>query len=496
MISSALSKKLFLIFTRSYFGGGLVKLELISSDRRLTRQEQWQKGKALIDKIPWEVHANWELSKGQADPIKLLQENDKGRLAFLLPIRYSRMAASTFAFLRGSAVIMAADLAKTPVSGIETMLCGDAHLSNFGIFATPERKLIFDVNDFDECYPGPWEWDLKRLAASAVVAGRENGFADVDNRGFAQLISKCYRESMDEFASMPTLNVWYYTVEADSLLELFSESKRDAKIIAKAVKKARTKTQEQSLEKLTQVANGKRQFINNPPLMIRLDDLLNSNALSESEKVQVTEEDIQKAWLEYVSSVSVDRQELLSRYHIVDIAMRVVGVGSVGTRCLISLLEGNAPDDAIILQLKEAGVSALEKYLPKRGVFSKGRRVVTGQRLMQSASDIFLGWSSGPTSPERQYYFRQLKDMKVSIDLSVLNEKGFAGYVSSCSRCLAHAHARAGYPAEISGYLDGGFLFDAAIADFAIAYADQTEQYHKKLLDEAAAGLIHTQVGI
>ena len=404
------------------------------------------------------------------------------------------MAASAFAFLKGSAAVMAADLASTPITGIKTMLSGDAHLSNFGIFASPEPKLIFDINDFDECYPGPWEWDLKRLAASAVVAGRENGFKPEDNRELAKHVAKKYRKAITTFANMLTLEVWYYYIGAGSLLKAFHNSKKESKILKKDIKKARTRTEKQSLEKFTEIVNGQRQFVNNPPLMVRLTDLPESNALTE--KVQVLRNDLEKAWLEYVSSVEINRRELLSRYHIVDTALRVVGVGSVGTRCFVALLEANSADDEIVLQQKEAGLSVLEPYLTQQKFDNHADRVVIGQRLMQATSDTFLGWSYGFASSGRDYYWRQLRDMRGSIDVSLLDVKGFKDYLACCSYCLALAHARSGDVVGISGYLDNGKPFDEAIANFSVSYAEQTELDHHELVNAIKAERIIAQEGV
>lgn len=404
------------------------------------------------------------------------------------------MAASAFSYLRGSAAVMAADLTNTPVTGIKTMLCGDAHLYNFGVFASPERKLIFDITDFDECYPGPWEWDLKRLAASAVVAGRENGFKPEDNRELAKHVAKKYRKAITTFASMLTLDVWYSYADAERLLKAFHNSRKESKILKKAIKKACTRTEDQSLEKYTEIVNGHRQFINNPPLMVRLTDVPESNVLSE--KVQVLRNDVEKAWLEYVSSVEIDRRELLSRYHIVDTALRVVGVGSVGTRCFVALLEANSTDDEIVLQQKEAGPSVLEPYLTQQEFANHADRVVIGQRLMQSASDIFLGWSRGFASSGRDYYWRQLRDKKGTVNVSLLDVKGFKDYLACCSSCLALAHARSGDAAGISGYLDGGKPFDEAIANFGVSYAKQTEHDYHAMLDAIKAGRIIAQKGV
>ena len=452
---------------------------------RLSSLERWQKGKELSDKIPLENQSEWRRPSG-LDPISLIQKNDKKRLPFLLPIKYGRMAASAFAYLRGSAVVMAADLTSTPVSGITTMLCGDAHLSNFGIFASPERKLIFDMNDFDECYLGPWEWDLKRLAVSAAVAGRDKGFKPQDNRELSRYVSKKYRKAITTFANMPTLDLWYYSVDAKKFLKTFRNSKKESKILKKTVKKARDRTEQQSLEKLTEIVDGQRQFVNNPPSMVRLTDVAET-------KIQVSRSDLEKAWLEYVGSVEADRRTLLCRYHLVDAALRVVGVGSVGTRCFIALLEADSTEDEIVLQQKEAVSSVLERYVPQQEFANHADRVLVGQQLMQSASDIFLGWSHGFASSKHDFYWRQLRDMKGSVDVSMLDLKGFKDYLACCSRCLALGHARSGDAAQIAGYLNKGKPFDQAIADFSVSYAEQTQHDYHALLNAIKAGRIVAQ---
>jgi uncharacterized protein (DUF2252 family) len=430
-------------------------------------------------------------SPDRPDPIDLLQAQDEGRLQHLLPIKYGRMVASPFAFLRGSAAVMAADLASTPVTGLQAQLCGDAHLSNFGVFATPERSLVFDINDFDETYPGPWEWDLKRLAASAVVAGRENGFADAVNRKLAVAVSKAYRWAIRHLAQMPNLDVWYYHVEADAVLEILERSSKKAKKSArKMVKKARTRTHAQTLEKLTEVVDGRRTILNDPPLLVPLSEMV-----SEEERAQITEQDVEKAWLGYLYSLPEERRLLLSRFRIADGALRVGGVGSVGTRCTILLLEGGAPDDALMLQQKEAGTSVLEPYVTRRDYASQAKRVVVGQRLMQAASDIFLGWHEGSLTGT-QYYWRQLKDMKGSVDVATLDGAGLETYLAVCSACLARAHARTGDAAGIAGYVGKKNALDKAIADFAVAYADQTERDHQALVDAVESGKVVAEPGI
>ena len=458
--------------------------------KQMSVEERIALGKRLRKQVPRSSQGEWTPATDRPDPISLLRAQDTGRLQDLLPIKYGRMLASPFSFLRGSAVVMASDLDKTPTTGLDVVLCGDAHLSNFGVFATPERNLVFDTNDFDEAYPGPWEWDLKRLAASAVVAGRENGFSDKKCREVAAIVSKTYRESMNRFAQASLLDVWYFHVDADSVLKVFDKyAKKGAKSAQKTVKKARSRTRQRTLEELTEVIDGRRQIVNDPPLLVRLAELL-----SDEQKAQVSEGDIERFWQEYVNSLPEERRLLLSRFRITDAALKVGGVGSVGTRCTIALLEGNADDDALILQQKEAGPSALEAYLPKRGYASQAQRVVIGQRLMQAASDIFLGWNRGLSGT--QYYWRQLKDMKGSFDVTRLKAKGLGTYLGLCGVCLARAHARTGDAAAIYGYLGGGDVFDQAISNFALSYADQTEPDHQALVDAVNKGQIVAETGI
>jgi uncharacterized protein (DUF2252 family) len=448
-------------------------------------------GKALRKQVPRSSHGDWAPAADRPDPIDLLQAEDKGRLQYLLPIKYGRMMASPFAFLRGSAVVMAADLQPTPVTGLNVVLCGDAHLSNFGIFATPERDVAFDVNDFDEAYPGPWEWDLKRLAASAVVAGRGNGFGDKTCRKLAAVAVRSYRTSMKKFAAMSIMEVWYYHVDASQVVDLFDKyAGKGAKKAKKTVKKARSRTSTHALDKITHRVDGKRQFINSPPLLVRLSDL----ATDEEKKAAGEQGSVEKLWEEYKSSVPEERRRLLARFHITDAALRVGGVGSVGTRCGIVLLEGDRPEDAMILQQKEADHSSLEPYLTKHNYASQAERVVIGQRLMQASSDIFLGRHHSPRGT--QYYWRQFKDMKGSFDITQYDPKGTATYLAVCGHCLARAHARSGDPAAISAYLGKGDTFDKAVSKFAMAYADQTEQDHQALLDAIKSGRVVAEPGV
>ena len=455
------------------------------------RSQRREYGKTLQKQVPHNSHSAWEPDPDRPDPISLLQEQDDSRLQHLVPIKYGRMVASPFAFLRGSAAVMAADLSHTPSSGLEVQLCGDAHLSNFGVFATPERRLVFDLNDFDETHPGPWEWDLKRLAASAVVAGRENGFSEKANRTLAISIAERYARAMRRFSDARTLDVWYFHVDVDLVEEAFERSSKKArKSVQKMVGKAQTKTQEQTLEKLTHWVDGRRRFISEPPLLVPLNEFL-----TEEEKEHLTPAAIEGIWTEYLKSLPEERLRLLSRFRLTDSALRVGGVGSVGTRCIIVLLEGGAEDDAIILQLKEAGASVLEPYTTESSYENAAQRVVQGQRLTQAASDIFLGWHTG-VNTGIHYYWRQLKDMKGSLNVTGLDMKGFETYLQVCASCLARAHARTGDAAAIAGYIGKGKTLAKSIADFAAAYADQTEHDHQALLEAIESGRVTAEIGI
>jgi uncharacterized protein (DUF2252 family) len=453
--------------------------------------ERIKRGKTLRNQVTRSSHGDWIAAADRPDPISLLQAQDERRIQELLPIKYGRMVASAFAFLRGSAVVMAADLASTPTSGLEVQLCGDAHLSNFGVFATPERKLVFDINDFDETYPGPWEWDLKRLAASAVVAGRENGLSDRDNRRLATAAVRSYGKAMKRLATAHTLDVWYFHVEVDAVVKAFEQSSKGAhKSAQRMVSRARTKTQEQTLEKLTHFVAGQRCFISEPPLLVPLKELL-----SQKQKEQLTPAQVLEMWYQYLESLPEERRQLLSWFQLADSALRVGGVGSVGTRCTIILLEGSARDDAIILQQKEAGPSVLEPYLPRKLEENPARRVVQGQRLTQAASDIFLGWHQGVHSGTH-YYWRQLKDMKGSLDVADLDRKGLETYLQVCAICLARAHARTGDSASISGYIGNGKALASGFTEFAVAYADQTEKDHQALVEAIESGRVIAEEGI
>lgn len=472
----------------------------MNKTQNVTRKERYKNGKAQRQEAPRSSHGDWQPAADRANPLDLLQAQDEGRLQRLLPIKYGRMLASPFAFLRGSAVVMAADLAHTPNSGLQVILCGDAHLSNFGLFASPERRLVFDLNDFDEAFPGPWEWDVKRLAASVAVAGRDNGFSDKTNRGLAKEAVRAYRRTMARFAEMPTLDVWYFYVDADTLQDIFAEktTKKRRKKAQKLMDKARSKTQAQTLAKLTYIDDdGRRRIRREPPLLLpfRYENL--AQVVAEEDLATMTVSAIQDSWQQYLQSLDDEKKYLLSRYRIVDGALRVGGVGSVGTRCMIVLLKGGAEDDDLILQLKEAGPSALEAYLPPSAsqIANYAERVVLGQELMQTTNDIFLGWHKSERHGN-DYYWRQFKDMKGSVNVAKLNEDSLKTYIELCALCLARAHARTGDASAIDGYLGKGDSFDKAVAKFAMTYADQTERDYELLVEAVDAGRLVAAKGI
>ncbi len=461
-----------------------------------SRSERRKMGKALRQQVPRLSHGDWKPAPDRPDPISLLQEQDKTRLQQLVPIKYGRMLESPFAFFRGSAVVMASDLADTPVSGIQSILCGDAHLSNFGVFASPERQMVFDINDFDETYPGPWEWDLKRLAASAVVAGRENGFGEEKCRQMAFDLVEAYRLAMGKFSEAHTLDVWYYHINVDAVLDVFERSsKKGVKNAQKLVEKAHRKTHQQTLEKLTRFEDGRRRIISNPPLLVPWREMDLEKYMDEEDLSRLARETVDDSWKQYLDSLPNERRFLLRRFQIRDMALRVGGVGSVGTRCIIALLEGESEDDALILQLKEAGPSVLEAHLTERRYSEHAERVVTGQRLMQASSDIFLGWHTSALS-HRNYYWRQLKDMKGSADIAAMNLASLRTYLRVCAVCLARAHARTSDEVSIYGYIGKKDTFANAIADFAVAYADQTERDYQALVEAVESGRVEAQTGI
>jgi uncharacterized protein (DUF2252 family) len=434
-------------------------------------------GKRLRRVVPREAHGEWKPGPERADPLALLDEQNLARIPELVPVRMGRMAASPFAFYRGAAAVMAADLASTPVTGIEVAASGDAHLSNFGLFASPERRLLFDLNDFDETLPAPWEWDVKRLAASGMIAARQNGFDRALSEEAALGAVRTYRERMISFAQLGALDVYYSTVDTDSLVQVMAAVPR--KQIDKVVAAARRNTAARAMAKLTVTTDGSPRIVDQPPLVVHPPKFLSDRPL------------VDAAVAAYTTSVREDVAMLLSRFRPVDVAHKVVGVGSVGTRCFIVLLldDQNAP---LFLQVKQAQQSVLERYWRPSPIKHPGQRVVSGQRIMQSASDIFLGSSS---AHGHHFYVRQLLDMKGSAPIEALPPAALAEYLGLCGWALARAHAQSGRAAEIAGYLGSSSAFDEAIVRFAAAYADQSEVDHQKLLAAIKAGQISAQPG-
>jgi uncharacterized protein (DUF2252 family) len=447
-------------------------------------QQRRERGRAARRATPRGSHEAWAPPPGRPDPIELLEAQARGRIPELVPIRYSRMMASPFAFMRGSAIVMANDLASTPKSGIRAQLCGDAHLLNFGAYASPERALLFDLNDFDETLPGPWEWDVKRLATSFVVAGRDNGFDGADCREAAQAAAASYRQRMAEFSEMGELEVWYSRIGEEDIRGLLSDAragKKTAKRLDKNVRKARGRDSLHALSKLTTLVDGRRMIIEDPPLLVRI---------PEGDEIRAQ---IYAILESYKRTLQEDRRHLLDRYRFVDAARKVVGVGSVGVRAYVVLLEGRDENDPLFLQVKEAGSSVLERYLESNTYEHHGHRVVAGQRLMQAASDIFLGWFRGREG--RDFYWRQLKDMKGSADLENMSPDELVLYAGLCGWALSRAHARSGERVEIAGYLGRSERFEEAIAEFAETYAEQTERDHAALCAAVKSGRLHADAG-
>ena len=435
-----------------------------NNHQRDSVEDRRDAGKALRKQVSRRSHAEWSPAADRPDPISLLKEQNRTRLEYLVPLRFERMSASPFTFLRGTAIVMAADLAETPVSGIRVQMCGDAHLNNFGIFATPERNQVFDLNDFDETIPGPWEWDVKRLAASIVIAGRSNGFSQDINRQAVLSCMASYRQRMWEYSELRHLEVWYARIDYASSLEAVNNSFRWW--INKQSKRATRRTHVELAPKLTQEVNGQILIKPEPPVLTRLKDEELTHMLSALVE-------------EYRTTLRDDRHVLLNKYRYVDVVHKVVGIGSVGTRCYVALLLGNGTDDPLFLQIKQAQASVYERYLGRSAYANHGQRVVMGQRLMQASSGIFLGWTRLRSF---DFYIRQLRDMKLSVDTSTLTDAGLNEYAKFCGWALARAHARSGDPAMISGYLGQKDVFDQAIATFAEIYADQTERDHAALV--------------
>ena len=441
-----------------------------------TLAERMAAGKALRMHLPRSACAAWPQSR--RDPVALLQASNAGRLTHLVPIRYGRMLHSPLNFLRGSAAVMAWDLGQAPRSRLVTQLCGDCHLDNFGGFASPERSLLFGINDFDETLPGPFEWDLQRLAASFVVAARMRGANARACRDAAATAVRTYRTRMAELAAMHALDQWYLPLEMNAL-ERVAKSAQTRRRRRKLIAQAHLHTSSNVFPRLTQLVAGRPRIVDRPPLIYH-------------PKNPAFEREAASFWKRYVETLPEERRVLIDRYRLIDMAVKVVGVGSVGTRCAIALLMA-APEDPLFLQLKEARASVLEPFAGRSRYANHGLRVVVGQRILQAASDIFLGWSRLET-PAMDFYVRQLRDMKVSLDLETMSVGELVEYAEACGWALARAHARAADPAVIAGYLGRGDTFDRAITEFAIAYADRTERDHEALGKAVKAGRIHAIV--
>jgi len=457
--------------------------------------ERAARGKAARAEVPRSSHAVFEPAPNRVDPIVLLERQAQTRVPELVPIRYGRMLVSPFTFYRGAAMIMASDLASTPRSGLTVQCCGDAHLSNFGVFASPERRLVFDVNDFDETLPGPWEWDVKRLAVSMLIAARDNGFAVKDQDQIVLSTVEEYRTAMARFAAMKNLEVWYARLDIEIALAELGPQLAPAMVkrTKKNLAKARTRDSMSTFSKLTRVVDGEARIVSEPPLIVPLDEL-----------AQGYELDQMFDWLRdllrsFRETLVHDRRVLLEQFRLADFARKVVGVGSVGTRAWIALMLGNDGQDPLFLQMKEAEASVLEEFLGPSVFENHGERVVAGQRLMQASSDIFLGWlhvESAPDGQARDFYGRQLKDWKGSAEIEQMIPKGMAHYGRWCGWTLARAHARSGDRRAIAAYLGKSPTFDRAIVEFSHAYAEQNERDYRALVAAAASGRVTTETGL
>lgn len=459
--------------------------------RHRTPQERAALGKAARAAVPRSSHAEFAPGPKRTDPLEIIEKQSATRLPELVPVRYGRMSESPFRFYRGAAAIMASDLAETPRTGFRTQLCGDAHMLNFRLLASPERRLMFDINDFDETLPGPWEWDVKRLAASLVIAGRANGFSTKERAAIVRATVRSYRENMRTFAGFGNLAVWYAQFDEKWVEERFGEdvSARGRDRWTRALAKARSHDTLQVFDKLTVVIDGKRRIAPDPPLITRLEELL------PDERRGQLEQQITRLIERYGKTLQSDRRFLLEQYRVADMARKVVGVGSVGTRCWIVLLLGRDDEDPLFLQAKEADESVLAQHVGPTAYPTQGERVVSGQRLMQATSDIFLGWErvEGLDGRRRDFYVRQLRDWKWVAVAEDMVPRGMRTFGALCGVTLARAHARSGDRIAIGAYLGGGDSFDRALVTFAERYADQNERDHQALVDAIAAGRLRAQ---
>lgn len=494
--------------------------------------ERAEHGRRAREATPLDSHAGWRPAPDRADVVTLLDEQNRTRDQDLVPVRHGRMMASPFTFYRGAARVMAADLHATPTAGLDAQLCGDAHLSNFGAFASPERKLMFDVNDFDETLPGPFEYDVKRMAASFTIAARNNGFSKADVRAATMASVAAYRGAMAEFAQMGTMEVWYAHLDEDGIraavrgavsaaehsgkaaeqqdkkgkgrhdkkADRAAKSKggkyeipvqRAAKVAEKTLDKAHTRDSLQALSKLAELVDGEYRIVHQPPIVVPMRDLQAVYGISGEQTDQI----IRDQFRAYRATLQDDRRRVLERFEVVDVARKVVGVGSVGTRAFIVLLQGRDAHDPLFLQVKEATASVLEQFLPKSRYAEAGERVVNGQRLMQAASDIFLGWTQG-VEADRHYYWRQLRDMKGSAVVEAMVPLGLMTYAQLCGWTLARAHARSGDPVAMAEYLGDSDTFDRSVTDFSARYADQNERDFQAFVKAIRSGRLQAVEGL
>ena len=480
----------------------------------LSADERKAEGEDARGRTPPSSHRGWRPAGDRPDPVALLEEQNTTREPDLVPVRHGRMMVSPFTFYRGAAKIMAADLEDTPTAGLVVQLCGDAHLSNFGVFASPERKLLFDLNDFDETLPGPFEYDVKRMAASFTIAARNNGFSKADTRAATLASVAAYREAMAEFAQMRTMDIWYAHLTEDDVMAAVrgvvaeaekgggkkakARHKQEVKAAKKAEKraektaeKAHTRDSLQALSKLGEVVDGRYRIVSQPPIVVPARELEAAYGMSAKQVSKAVREQLRA----YRATLQDDRRHLLERFEVVDMARKVVGVGSVGTRAFIVLLQGRDTGDPLFLQVKEATASVLEDHLPKSRYQQPGERVVHGQRLMQAASDIFLGWTVG-VDVQRHFYWRQLRDMKGSVLVEAMVPLGLTLYARTCGWTLARAHARSGDPVAIAEYLGDDDGFDRSITEFSERYADQNEQDFQDFVKAVRSGRIEALEGV
>ena len=494
--------------------------------KHLSLDERLNQGRTARDGTPPSCHVGWSPAVDRPDPVGLLEQQDRTREPDLVPVRHGRMMVSPFTFYRGAAKIMAVDLKDTPAAGLRVQLCGDAHLSNFGMFASPERRLVFDLNDFDETLPGPFEYDVKRMAASFLIAGRNNGFAKADARAAAMAAVAAYREAMAEFAQMPTMDIWYAHFDEDRFKTVIQDAlaaetsvavkkEKDKDKKAKAAKKeqkdpkqaklakeaarraeknlakAHTRDSLQALSKLAEQVDGQYRIVSQPPVVVPSRDLASTYGLAPDDVMPV----LHHRFRAYRATLPDDRRKLLEKFEIVDVARKVVGVGSVGTRAFIVLLQGRDAQDPLFLQIKEATASVLEASLPRSRYRQHGERVVQGQRMMQAASDIFLGWTKG-LDTSRHFYWRQLRDMKGSALVELMAPATLRYYAQMCGWTLARAHARSGDPVVMASYLGSEDAFDQSITDFSERYADQNEQDYERFVEAIKSGRLEATEGV